>query len=191
MHLRAPSIDQGVHSFVWSVVFFLYMWLGSLAIGVSGGIALVSRSSRRRRSSSSCARAAESLVLRGRARLDAGRQRRFESGLSLSAATSRSAKSRPIASSRRASAGCFGVLVPGGALTSSRIRCEAAGATCVSTAALMERASAPTTGRRSLAGVNPVSRLPTHALVVERHSDGAAPRSDVQTPRLDQYLTSE
>ena len=41
MHLRAPSIDQGVHSFVWSVVFFLYMWLGSLAIDVSGGIALV------------------------------------------------------------------------------------------------------------------------------------------------------
>jgi hypothetical protein len=41
MHLRAPSIDQGVHAFVWSVVFFLYMWLGSLAIGVSGGIALV------------------------------------------------------------------------------------------------------------------------------------------------------
>ena len=41
MHLRAPSIDQGVHSFVWSVVFFLYMWLGSLAIGVPGGIAFV------------------------------------------------------------------------------------------------------------------------------------------------------
>ncbi len=41
MHLRAPSIDQGVHSFAWSVVFFLYMWLGSLAIDVPGGIALV------------------------------------------------------------------------------------------------------------------------------------------------------
>ena len=41
MHLRAPSIDQGVHSFVWSVVFFVYMWLGSLAIGVPGGIAFV------------------------------------------------------------------------------------------------------------------------------------------------------
>jgi len=32
MHLRAPSIDQGVLAFVWSVVFFLYMWLGALAI---------------------------------------------------------------------------------------------------------------------------------------------------------------
>jgi hypothetical protein len=41
MHLRAPSIDQGVHAFVWSVVFFLYMWLGGLAIGVQGGMALV------------------------------------------------------------------------------------------------------------------------------------------------------
>ena len=41
MHLRAPSIDQGVHAFVWSVVFFLYMWLGALAIDVPGGIAFV------------------------------------------------------------------------------------------------------------------------------------------------------
>jgi hypothetical protein len=41
MHLRAPSIDQGVHAFAWSVVFFLYMWLGALAIEVSGGIAFI------------------------------------------------------------------------------------------------------------------------------------------------------
>ncbi len=41
MHLRAPSIDPGVHAFVWSVVFFLYMWLGALAIDVPAGIALV------------------------------------------------------------------------------------------------------------------------------------------------------
>jgi len=41
MHLRAPSIDQGVQAFVWSVVFFLYMWLGALAIEVSGGVAFV------------------------------------------------------------------------------------------------------------------------------------------------------
>ena len=41
MHLRAPSIDQGVHAFVWSVVFFLYMWLGALAIDVAGGVAFV------------------------------------------------------------------------------------------------------------------------------------------------------
>jgi hypothetical protein len=41
MHLRAPSIDQGVHAFVWSLVFFLYMWLGALAIDVAGGVAFV------------------------------------------------------------------------------------------------------------------------------------------------------
>jgi len=41
MHLRAPSIDQGVHAFGWSVVFFLYMWLGALAIDVPGGVAFV------------------------------------------------------------------------------------------------------------------------------------------------------
>ncbi len=41
MHLRAPSIDQGVQAFVWSVVFFLFMWLGALAIDIPGGIAFV------------------------------------------------------------------------------------------------------------------------------------------------------
>lgn len=41
MHLRAPSTDQGVHAFGWSVVFFLYMWLGALAIEVPGGLAFV------------------------------------------------------------------------------------------------------------------------------------------------------
>jgi hypothetical protein len=41
MHLRAPSVDQGVEAFTWSVVFFLYMWLGALAIDVPGGIAFI------------------------------------------------------------------------------------------------------------------------------------------------------
>jgi hypothetical protein len=41
MHLRAPSIDQGVQAFIWSVVFFLYIWLGALAVDVQGGIAFV------------------------------------------------------------------------------------------------------------------------------------------------------
>jgi hypothetical protein len=36
-----PSIDQGVQAFVWAVVFFLIIWLGSLAVGVSGGTALI------------------------------------------------------------------------------------------------------------------------------------------------------
>jgi len=41
MHLRAPSVDQGVQAFGWSVVFFLFMWLGGLAVGVSNGLAFV------------------------------------------------------------------------------------------------------------------------------------------------------
>ena len=60
MHLRAPSYDQGAHAFGWSVVFFLYMWLGALAIEVPAGhvahrLARVSRA----RSSCSYARAAQ------------------------------------------------------------------------------------------------------------------------------------
>ena len=41
MHLRAPSIDHGVQSFVWAVVFFLFLWFGMLAVGVSGATAFV------------------------------------------------------------------------------------------------------------------------------------------------------
>jgi hypothetical protein len=41
MHLRAPSVDQGVHAFGWSVVFFLYLWLGALAIKIPDGLAFV------------------------------------------------------------------------------------------------------------------------------------------------------
>ena len=37
MHLRMPSIDQGVQAFVWAFVFFLVMWLGSLLLGFPGG----------------------------------------------------------------------------------------------------------------------------------------------------------
>jgi len=41
MHLRAPSVDQGVHAFAWSVVFFLYMFLGAVMIEVPRGAAFV------------------------------------------------------------------------------------------------------------------------------------------------------
>jgi hypothetical protein len=40
MHLRAPSVDHGVASFVWAIVFFLILWLGMLAVGVGQGTAL-------------------------------------------------------------------------------------------------------------------------------------------------------
>ena len=41
MHLRMPSIDQGVQAFIWSVVFFLIMWLGALALDFPGGVSFV------------------------------------------------------------------------------------------------------------------------------------------------------
>ncbi len=41
MHLRMPSIDLGVQAFAWAVFFFLVLWLGMLALGVSGATALI------------------------------------------------------------------------------------------------------------------------------------------------------
>ncbi len=34
MHLRAPSVDKGVSSFLWALGFFLFLWLGMRAVGV-------------------------------------------------------------------------------------------------------------------------------------------------------------
>jgi len=41
MHLRTPSIDQGVQAFFWAVIFFVILWVGMLAVGVSGATALI------------------------------------------------------------------------------------------------------------------------------------------------------
>ena len=41
MHLRMPSIDRGVQSFIWAVVFFLFLYLGMVAIAVAKGTAIV------------------------------------------------------------------------------------------------------------------------------------------------------
>ena len=41
MHLRAPSIDRGVQSFIWAVVFFLFLYFGMVAIAVAKGTALL------------------------------------------------------------------------------------------------------------------------------------------------------
>lgn len=41
MHLRMPSIDQGVQAFVWALVFFLVLWLGAIALGFAAGTSLV------------------------------------------------------------------------------------------------------------------------------------------------------
>ena len=41
MHLRIPSIDRGVQSFLWSLVFFLYIFFGMKAVGVDGATSLI------------------------------------------------------------------------------------------------------------------------------------------------------
>lgn len=41
LHLRMPSIDQGVQAFAWAVFFFLLLWLGMLAVGVGSATALI------------------------------------------------------------------------------------------------------------------------------------------------------
>ena len=41
MHLRMPSIDRGVQSFIWAVVFFLFLYFGMLAIAVAKGTAII------------------------------------------------------------------------------------------------------------------------------------------------------
>jgi hypothetical protein len=41
VHLRIPSIDQGVQAFIWAVFFFLLLWIGMLSVGVSNATALI------------------------------------------------------------------------------------------------------------------------------------------------------
>ena len=47
MHLRMPSIDQGVQAFVWALFFFVLLWVGMLALDVSGATALILSLARR------------------------------------------------------------------------------------------------------------------------------------------------
>ena len=41
MHLRMPSIDKGVQSFLWAAFFFLYIFFGMKAVGVDGATSLI------------------------------------------------------------------------------------------------------------------------------------------------------
>jgi hypothetical protein len=41
MHLRPPSIDRGVTSFLWALGLALIIWLGLLAVGVGSGASLI------------------------------------------------------------------------------------------------------------------------------------------------------
>jgi hypothetical protein len=41
MHLRSPSIDRGVQSFLWALVFFLFLYFGMVAVEVTKATALI------------------------------------------------------------------------------------------------------------------------------------------------------
>jgi hypothetical protein len=41
VHLRPPSIDRGITSFLWALGLGLFVWAGLLAIGISKGTALI------------------------------------------------------------------------------------------------------------------------------------------------------
>ena len=40
-HLRAPSIDPGVSSFLWALCFFLFIWFGMVAVGATHATAVL------------------------------------------------------------------------------------------------------------------------------------------------------
>ena len=40
-HLRPPSIDKGVVAFLWAFGFFLYLWLGMMAVDVGKGTSFI------------------------------------------------------------------------------------------------------------------------------------------------------
>ena len=41
MHLRMPSIDRGVQSFLWALLFFVVLYFGMVAIEIGKGTALL------------------------------------------------------------------------------------------------------------------------------------------------------
>ncbi len=41
MHLRMPSIDRGVQSFLWALLFFVVLYFGMVALDIQKGTALL------------------------------------------------------------------------------------------------------------------------------------------------------
>jgi hypothetical protein len=41
VHLRPPSIDRGVTSFLWAFFLALFIWFGLMAVGIGRGTALM------------------------------------------------------------------------------------------------------------------------------------------------------
>jgi uncharacterized membrane protein SpoIIM required for sporulation len=42
MHFRLPSMDRGVSSFLWALLFAVLIWLGGLAFGISEALSVLS-----------------------------------------------------------------------------------------------------------------------------------------------------
>ena len=41
MHLRPPAIAHGFVSFVWAVLFGVFIWIGGIAVGYSGATTFI------------------------------------------------------------------------------------------------------------------------------------------------------
>jgi hypothetical protein len=41
MHLRSPSVAHGVTSFLWALFLGLFIWIGGMAVGISGGLSFI------------------------------------------------------------------------------------------------------------------------------------------------------
>jgi uncharacterized membrane protein YiaA len=41
MHLRPPSIDHGVTSFLWALGLGVFLWIGMLSVGVANATAFI------------------------------------------------------------------------------------------------------------------------------------------------------
>ncbi len=41
MHLRLPAFDHGVTSFVWALVFGLFIWIGGSAVGFGSAVTFI------------------------------------------------------------------------------------------------------------------------------------------------------
>jgi hypothetical protein len=41
MHLRPPSIDHGIISFLWALFFGLFIWIGAQAVGYGGAVSFI------------------------------------------------------------------------------------------------------------------------------------------------------
>ncbi len=41
MHLRSPSIDPGVTSFLWGLFFGLFVWIGGAAVGYGSALCFI------------------------------------------------------------------------------------------------------------------------------------------------------